>query len=206
MRRNVWVFAVVCILVSGSALAGDIELTPTIGYRFEGEFSNLSFEGTRGDLELDDAEEFGLIAGFPMTDRLAVEFRWSQQTADLASSFGSLPAPSEVRSNTYLMGLLIGFPVKSEVVRPFMNVEIGTTEFNVDNGFSSKAGFTWGVGGGSKFLFGDHFGVRVQGSYLSGNIPGGRDIFCDSSGDCFTATSRNSVGQFELISGFIFRF
>lgn len=206
VSRNVWVFAIVCVLISGSALASGIEVTPTIGYRFTGDFDHLSFEGTPGELSLDDGEEFGLILGFPVTERVAIEFRWTQQSTDLESSFGSIPAPSELDSDTYLAGVVVMFPVKSEVVRPFVNFELGATQFDVGDHYSTQSGFAYAIGGGSKFLFSKRFGVRVQGSYLSGNIPGGRDVFCDAAGNCFAATSRNSVNQFELSGGFIFRF
>lgn len=206
MSRNVWVFAIVCVLISGSALASGIEVTPTIGYRFSGDFDHLSYEGTIGELSLDDAEEFGLIVGFPVTERVAFEVRWTRSSTDLGSSFGSIQAPSELDTDTYLAGILVNFPVESEVVLPFVNFEIGATQFDVGDHFSTQSGFAYAIGGGSKFLFSERFGVRVQGSYLSGNIVGGRDVFCDASGNCFAATSRNSVNQFELTGGFIFRF
>ncbi len=206
VNRKVWVLAFVCALGAVSALASGIEVTPTVGYRFEGEFNHLSVDGTSAKLQLDDAEEYGIIVSFPVTKRVDFEVRWSRQDVDVSSSLPFAPAPQELTNDTILGGLLVYFPVDHKVVKPFMNFEMGTTQFDADNGFSAESGFAFAVGGGSKFLFSDHFGVRVQGSYLSSNVPAGRDIFCRGDGRCYTGTSRNSVNQFELTTGFIFRF
>lgn len=205
MSRNIPILAVVCLVFAVPALAGDVELTPTIGYRWGGDFDHLSLNGVPADISVDDGEEFGLIVTLPVSSRIDLEFRWSHQGTDLTPGLDAVDAPTEMSADTYLGGLVYKFPVKSEVVKPFLNVELGSTQFDVNNDFSGDAGFAFAVGGGSKFYFGDHFGVRVQGSYLSGNIPGGQDVFC--KGDlCYTGTSRNSVGQFELTTGFVFKF
>lgn len=205
MNRNVWMPAVICFLLAVPALAGDIELTPTIGYRWGGDFDHLSLDGAAADISLDDSEEYGLILTLPVTTKVDLEFRWSHQGTDLDPSLGHVAAPTELSSDSYLVGVAIFFPVDSEVVKPFMNLEIGTTQYDVNNDFTGDAGFTYAIGGGSKFYFAEHFGLRVQGSYLSGNIPGGQDVFCNFNG-CYTGTARNSVGQFELTGGVVFRF
>lgn len=205
MKRNVWILAFVCLLIPVSALAASIELTPTIGYRWGGEFSHLSLEGEAAEFSLDDSEEYGLIATFPVTPRIDFEFRWSHQGTDLTATPADAVGPTHVSADTYLGGLVFFIPVKSKTARPFLNVELGTTNYDMNDGFAGDAGFTYAVGGGSKFYFGDHFGLRVQGSYLSGNIPAGQDPICGPAG-CYTATSRNSVGQFELTTGVIFKF
>lgn len=205
MRKNVLILAFVCLLVPVFALAGEIELTPTIGYRWSGDFSHLSLDGQAAELSLGDSEEYGLIATFPITDRLDFEFRWSHQGTDLSPSPADVVAPSRVSADTYLGGVVFFFPVESKEVRPFLNVEIGATQYDVNHGFSGNSGFAYAVGGGSKFYLSDHFGLRAQASYLSGNIPGGHDVFCSAEG-CYTGTSRNSVGQFELTTGVIFKF
>lgn len=205
MKRNVWIPAVVCLFLAVPALAGDIELTPTIGYRFGGDFEHLSLNGTPADLSLDDGEEYGLIVTFPVSSRVDLEFRWSHQGTDLTPSIDHVAAPTELSSDSYLGGVVVFFPVKNEAVKPFINFELGATQYDANNGFAGDAGFTYAVGGGSKFYFGDHFGVRVQGSYLSGNIPGGQDVFCNAD-VCYTGTARNSVGQFEVTTGVVFKF
>ncbi|MGK2857385.1 MAG: outer membrane beta-barrel protein [Thermoanaerobaculia bacterium] len=209
MSRNVWIFAIVCVLISGSALAGElsgIEITPTIGYRWSGDFDHLSMEGTPGEIALDDAEEYGLILSFPVTKRVDVEFRWTQQSADLESAFANDATPPDLKSDSYLAGVAVFFPVESKAIKPYVNFELGVTQFDVSDEFSSQSAFAYAIGGGSKFYLGERFGIRVQGSYLSSNIPGGRDIFCSANGTCFSGTSRNSVSQLELTGGFIFRF
>ena len=152
VRRNVWVFSIVCVLVSGSALASGIEVTPTVGYRWDGDFDHLSLGGTNGELSLEDSEEYGLILSFPVTKRVDFEFRWSQQTTDLASGFGHASAPQELTSSSYLGGILVDFPVKSEVVRPFMNFEIGATQFDPGHSFTGQSGFSFGFHQTSEFI------------------------------------------------------
>jgi hypothetical protein len=205
VKKRVWIVAFVCLLLAVPALAGGFELTPTIGYRSGGDFSHLSFNGEPAEFSLDDGEEYGLIATFPITHRLDFEFRWTHQGTDLSPTQVHAVGPNHVSTDSYLGGLVFFIPVDSKVVRPFLNVEIGATQFDVNEGFTGEAGFAYALGGGSKFYLGDHFGLRVQGSYLSGNIPGGHDVFCSADG-CYSGTSRNSVGQFELTGGVIFRF
>jgi hypothetical protein len=142
---------------------------------------------------------------FPISSRVDFEFRWSHQATDLTPSLDHVAGPTELSSDSYLGGIVVFFPVDSEVAKPFLNFELGATQYDVNNGFSGDSGFAYAVGGGSKFYFGEHFGLRVQGSYLSGNIPGGQDVFC-SADACYAGTARNSVGQFELTTGVVFKF
>jgi hypothetical protein len=201
----VWVLAFVCLLTSVPALAGGIEVTPTLGYRWGGEFDNLTLDGTGAELVLDDAEEYGLIFTFPVTSRVDFEFRWSQQSTDLEPTLANVEAPTDLTSDSYLGGIVVFFPVESKTIRPFVNFELGATQFDVNNGFSADTGFAYAIGGGSKFYFGDRFGLRVQASYLTGTIPAGQGIFCKSD-YCYEGSSRNSVSQVELTTGFVFRF
>ena len=205
MSRNVWVLAFICLMLAVPALAGGIEVTPTLGYRWGGEFGDLTLDGKAAELSLDDSEAYGLIFTFPVTSRVDFEFRWSRQSTDLEVFPAHLVAPDETTADSFLGGIVVFFPVESKTIRPFMNVELGATQFDVGNGFSGDAAFAFAVGGGSKFYFGDHFGLRVQASYLNGTIPGDQTIFC-SAEHCYESISRNTTAQIELTTGFVFRF
>ncbi|MBB6094518.1 opacity protein-like surface antigen [Povalibacter uvarum] len=195
MRRGV-IHAVTSALVmaiAGTSIARadgtKFEITPFVGQMAGGEFEDTT---TGGDRDVENDLDYGLFfnvnAGSP--DR-QYEMFYAQQGTSVE---GAVPIDIDIQ---YLhVGGIVNFTDVQPVV-PFFGITIGATKFSPDaTGLDDETKFSVSVGGGLKYKFTDHFGLRLDlrafvsmldtdGGFLCASTPAGAGCAITASSDTF---------------------
>jgi hypothetical protein len=134
-----------------------------------------------------------------------VEFLYSHQATELTPA--GLFSPTSITDLDidyfHLGGTYIWNPKRD--LRPFIQATLGVTHFSPDRaGLSSETRFSFGIGGGVKYFFTKHLGLRLDGRALGTLLNSNSAIFC--SGGCTISVSGSTLWQFEGGLGLIFAF
>ncbi|MEO1367485.1 MAG: outer membrane beta-barrel protein [Acidobacteriota bacterium] len=180
------------------------ELTPTVGYRFGGEFESDFFDFF-SDFELEDSESYGLTIERAITRDLRIEFLWSHQDTQLIEDrFFVFDPPTELfdlEVDIYHVGVVYQWNVGQ--VRPFVVGSVGATRFSPEpSDLSTETFFSASIGGGAKFMITDNFGIRAEGRLFNTFLDDGEDFYCRR--DC--RSDEDYVYQAEARLGLIFAF
>lgn len=193
------------LLLLGSAVAAsaaEIELTPFYGYRFGGDFDHVpGFE-----LEIEDGDAYGIALGFATSEESQIELLWSRQETDLQVKLVAEPQSTfGLTVDRYHIGGLYLPPTGDDALRPFVTFSLGITVFNPSEG-KSEDKFSVSLGGGLKYYFGDHVGLRLQAlwtpTYINSTAEG---IFCGPF-TCYVVEDSHYVQQIEVSAGLIIGF
>ena len=147
-----------------------------------------------------------------MGDRYGLEFMWSYNKADtLAQPRG---AGSDIKvfildSNQYLGNFQFHFAGREKRLRPFLLAGAGANNLHAARaGVSSTTRFAFDAGGGVKYNFVKHFGVRLQAKWSPVYITttnGG--YWCDPFwGGCWFVGNNHYLNEFDVTAGLTLRF
>lgn len=202
MSRTIAPLTIVLLLCAGSALAQSVEITPTFGYVFGGDLDNVSNGDEDGELNIEDSEEFGLTADFMTREGWGLELLWMKQSSNIEGPSDFFQDSPGASVSTFHIGGIYQFR-RGTSIQPFVVGTMGASQ--LDSGGRTHNGFSYAGGGGAKFYFGDHFGIRVEGSMSNTHYSSDDEIVCDDV-VCYGMTDNNNVLQFHAKAGFIFRF
>ena len=182
------------------------ELTPFAGYQFGGEFE-LESSGT--DLELDEAQSFGLIFNMDIDEEKQYEFYYSRQETELDNKGLFLNEPVlDIDVEYFHAGGTLLFAGDS--VRPYVVGTIGLSRFDPQaSGLDSETFFSFSFGGGAKFFADKRIGMRLEGRFFSTLIDSDTEIFCRSGVDtnfCAVKVDGDLLWQWQAMAGLVFRF
>jgi hypothetical protein len=207
IRKIIFAAALIAIALAPDALADErFELTPFIGYRFGGDFDNISDPNSQfRSVDVDDSEAYGLIFDINMGENAQIELSWSGQDTTLTGKQYNGPDVdfTDTRIDYWHVGGNLLFGDSLDDGRGFLAFSIGGTHSSPEN-FSSETQFSFGFGGGAKFYLSDTFGVRLQGKLLSTYINSSTSWWC--SFGCWTVNTGNYLLQAEIDAGLIVRF
>jgi hypothetical protein len=166
MRRAFSVFALLLLPAAAFAQPGRFELTPTGGYRLEGDFEARSGDVFDPDLnvEVDASGVFGLIFDIPLADSWQLEILANRQQSKFVVDRGLLN-PSDTLGDVDLTVLQAGFLFYwgGGQVQPFVTAAAGLTRIDPKfNDLSSDDRFSASLGGGVKMFFGGNLGLRFE--------------------------------------------
>jgi hypothetical protein len=212
LRR--WAIGIVVLaLLASPALADEdgirVELTPFIGYRWGGEFNDLSDPAVEA-LTIDDARSYGLALGFLTGDDTELYVLWSRQEADLRGVGSAFPGGSQVLSDVdvdsyQFGGLYLPGPPEARM-RHFIGFSVGASHLSPPGGLDGRTDLSFSFLGGTKIYLGRRCGVRLQAGWTSTLVSGDSTIFCSSLGICYVTVEGDTVDQIEALAGFIVRF
>jgi hypothetical protein len=203
MVRKVAILLAILALGATGALAQSVEVTPSIGYRFGGNFDDVGNANARGDASLDDSETYGISFDFITRDGWGIEVNWSTQSPTLDTSDSIIPdGRFGARMTTFQVGYIHQFR-RDTSTQPFFLATVGGAQLKVQG--ETNNGFSYAAAGGAKFYFGDHFGLRLQGTLMHTRFSSA-DTFVCSDTTCYGLTEPNMPLQFEASAGLIFRF
>ncbi len=182
------------------------ELTPFAGYQFGGEFE---LEGSDTELELDEAQSFGLILNMDIDADRQYEFYYSRQETELDNKGLFLNEPVLDLDVEYLhVGGTVAFAGDS--VRPYVVGTIGLSRFDPQaSGLDSETFFSFSFGGGAKFFADKRVGLRLEGRFFATLIDSDSEIFCRSGADtnfCAVKVDGDLLLQWQALAGLVFRF
>ncbi len=208
LRNMIIALPVLFALGSSSAWAQPkVEITPFVGYRFAG---GVTLESINTDLNLDSNVSWGFTVDVNVTETVAVEFLYSTQKTLLKARggfFGPSTPLDDVSTNYYHGGVLFHFNEYDEPVRPFVEFSLGATNFKPDvEGLDSTTRFSFGFGGGVKFMASDHFGARVEFRGYSTNTNLTQTGWVCGYITCGLVTGSQYVFQGDLTGGLIIAF
>lgn len=190
------------VSISTESVGQNFEVTPFTGYRFGGSFEDSV---TGFGLDINESETYGVVLGISMTPETQIEFLYSHQTTEIEPK--GLFSPTSLTDLDvdyyHLGGSYIWNPKRD--LRPFIQASLGVTHLNPDRaGLESEDRFSFGIGGGVKYFFTKHIGLRLDGRALATLLSSNSAIFC--SGGCTIRVEGSALWQFEGNLGLIFAF
>jgi hypothetical protein len=183
------------------------DVTPLIGYRTSMSFpADTTTEGSGISAIFDAASSYGVSAGYRLDELDLVEFRWARQKSHFHLE-GSPPSASESATLDQFLGDFTHEYAPDDWpawARPFVTGSVGASHVSAGSG-NSFTRFTFGLGGGVKFYFGRHFGLRLEGEWLPVFVePEVGSFVC--GGGCVVHLNATVVSQGEFVAGPMFRF
>ena len=203
------------VLVAPAAVAQTkgIEITPTVGYRFNSNVST-SYSTYIDSVDVPGSVSFGLTGEFPVHPNLNVEFLWSHQSSNLKADFrGTPPAGidpefANLNVDTLQIGGLWQSGRRGDKVRGYFDFLIGASILNPSEDFDSLTRFSMSVGGGAKFQLSDNVGVRLGVRWMPVYINSSDSgyYWCDPYWGCYEYYDTNYLNQFDTAVGLIIKF
>lgn len=213
--RVLTVVAVFASMASAARAQREYEVTPFFGTRFGGNI-DVSQQGNPNVdfLKIKSSEDFGIMAGVTFWGNFQGEFMWNRQPTSLTSHdpvSGAYTYLSSMNLDMYQFDALYQFKSPESKFRPFVVAGLGLSHFGVQPingqdvlGFSNR--FSYNIGGGVKYFFNDHWGVRAEVRWSPSHTTQGQTTYCDPFYGCGPTLVANKAEQGQANIGVIFRF
>jgi len=191
------------------------EITPFFGSRFGGNI-DLSQQGNPNVdfLKIKSSLDYGVMAGVTFWSDFEGEFMWNRQPTNLTShnpTDNSYSFVSNMNLDMYQFDVLYNINLHRTKVQPFVVAGLGFSPFGVPPvggqsvlGFSNR--FSFNMGGGVKYFFNRHWGVRAEARWSPSDTTTGQGEYCDPLFGCGPTTVTNKAQQGQANIGIIFRF
>jgi len=193
-----------------SAFAQRVEVTGNIGYQVNGGL-DLSTSLFRR-IEVGNSTNYGASVGYLFGELYGAEFQWNRTRADTIAQpqgAGSDIKVFTLNQNQYMGNFLLHFTHQDSPLRPFVFVGLGASSLSTNRaGVSGATRFAFSVGGGAKYNFSKHLGVRGQLKYSPTYITttnGG--YWCDPFwGGCWVVGNDHFLHELDMTGGITLRF
>lgn len=187
-----------------------IEVTPFIGGQINGgvDLSTALFKR----IDVQNGLNYGVSGSYLIGTYTGVEFMWNHNQADtLAQPVGGGAGLKvfSLNSNQYLGDFLIHFKNRESRLRPFLLFGAGATNLAPNRSHvNSITRFAWVFGGGVKYNFSKHFGLRLQAkwspAYINTMTVG---VWCDPFwAGCWEKGDSVFLKEFDGTAGLTLRF
>ena len=198
--------AVLLIHVEARAESYRFELTPYLGYRLGGSFTEQ--QGERG-FDVEDSDAQGLMLSGRVKENTQWEVLFGRQATAVDTREMILEDPAfDIDVDYVHFGGTYLF--EGEDIRPFIAFTLGVTRFDPAPGnYGSDSFFSASIGGGWQFSATRRLGVRLEARAFATFIDNDSDIFCQSDaggGSCLFLTEADTLTQWEARAGLVFRF
>jgi opacity protein-like surface antigen len=208
------IFLFTCGALSAHAQR-EYEVTPFFGARVGGNIDVTQQGNPNVDfLKIKNSEDYGILAGVSLWDNFQAEFMWNRQPTALSAhnpNDGTYTFLSNMNLDSYQADILYHFKGPDSKFRPFIVGGLGVSHFglppvNGQNplGFSNR--FSFNLGGGVKYYFTQHFGVRAELRWSPSQTTQGQTQYCDPYYGCSPTMVTNMAEQVQANIGLIFRF
>ena len=207
-------FAVLALIrLQMPAYGATLELVPMVGYQFNG---SKDLAGPRNDrLNFKNVALRGFSVGILNKEDAELEFSWTRaySAAAIQRSGGALPDRFDIRIDRLHLNAL--FMLTQSSIQPFLLLGMGGTRYTPANELSSTTRFSLALGGGVKWLWNDHIGLRVDARWTPSLVPAGTHFFCDPTGTqgCYSTEANSYVSRVypflnnvEFTSGLLIRY
>ncbi len=194
----------------------DYEITPFFGTRFGGNI-DLSQQGNANVdyLKIKSSMNYGIMASVSFWQNFQAEFMWNRQPTSLSAHNpfdNTYSFLSNMNLDMYQFDVLYQFRSPDAKLRPFAVAGLGFSHFGVSPvggqpvlSFTNR--FAYNLGGGVKYFFNRHWGVRAEARWSPSHTTTAQGQYCDPYfGICGPATYANKAEQGQANIGVIFRF
>src|SRR5579859_1649646 len=221
-----WKMAAIVFLLLGCAVTSanaqwssteagrNIEITPFGGSRFGGAI-NTNSQGfsTIDELTIKSTWDYGIMGDvdlFPNSfPGLQAEFMWSRQPTDLGAhdaNTGIITPAGDVTLDNYQWSALYNMRQPGASLRPFVVAGMGFTHFGSDGALPFDNRLSFNVGGGVKYFFARHAGLRLDVRWMPSRTTSQVGTFFDPFYGYYQANINNYAEQFQTNLGLILRF
>lgn len=191
-----------CLCSLQTVKAQSVELTPFYGYTLRS-----TFDVYGGSMRVYGGSTYGGILTYNINSNYGIEFMYSRQSTEADARSIYLEDYGVPVAVVYTMvGGLKQFPVSEQVI-PFAGLNVGAAGL-IPQGRRYEDGwrFAFGVKAGSKFMFSEKIGLRLQAAM---NVPVqgfGSSFFVGTGGSGVSVNSYSSIFQFSFTGGLVFHF
>jgi len=191
------------------------EISPFVGSRFGGNI-DLSQQGNANVdyLKIKSSINYGVMGGVTFWRDFEAEFMWNRQPTSLSShnpADGTYTYVSSMNFDMYQFDVLYSFLSPERKLRPFAVAGLGFSHYGVQPvngqsvlGFSNR--FAYNLGGGVKYFFNPHWGLRAEVRWSPTHTTSNQSIYCDPEFGCAPSSSANKAEQGQVNAGVIYRF
>lgn len=185
-----------CPMIAGAV---DVEISPLLGYRFGGEFTD---DTTDEDVDVQESTSYGLAVDVEYAPDRMVEVFYSRQSTEIDDVSPALDLDVEY----FQVGGVSEYSMDDYT--PYLLGTLGAARFSPDGDVDSETRFAFTFGGGVKWFFNEHWAAKVEGRAYFTFFDSETQVFCVSSGGatCLFRTSGSMIWQLEASAGVVFRF
>ncbi len=203
---------VVCSL-PGAALAQygfqrSWEFTPMAGYRTFGSLTTTDV-AAYSELKFKSGFTWGFALGYDFSPNAFADVTFSYISSDATAVGrpGVADRTISVKHYDTLFNAYYEFLDPGAKVRPYLGAGIGFTILAPSDNLNDLTRFSFGIAGGLKTYFGDHWGLRFDARWMPlylYSTSGG--TWCDPFYGCYYYSNDHMLQQGDFKGGIIFRF
>ena len=223
MKRNCFIIYILMVLASSILCAGDFkrfEIQPFAGATLTGGIPLESSDNVNlGTIHVDNSYNAGITLGVNINEEDAIEGLWRRMftngrlPAGLVDPGSSLSGTSfDLKIDQYHCNFLHHYTLNDPKAFPYVMGGLGaTTYYASQNGLTnSLTRFSFALGGGIKYFFADHFGLRAEARWAPTVLSASDSRFWCSIGgagaQCVVKLQGTLQNQVDFTGGVIFRF
>ena len=186
-----------------------IEITPFGGSRFGGVIDANSSQVSNVDyLTIRSGWDYGAMLDVDLFPHAQAEFMWNNQPTVLGEHIPGSGSSriGEASLDMFQWSFLYQFLQPGSKLQPYAVAGVGFTSYNTNGIIDLGNEFGYNIGGGVKYFFTPHFGLRLEARYSPSRTTQGYGEYCDPFYGCYTALVNNYAHQGQANLGLIFRF
>jgi len=222
--KEFWMSVPLLMLVgSSAALAGDFkrfEFQPFGGYTVSGSIPLMGDDDVQhGSIHVNSSYNAGATFAINLNKLDALEARWQRQFTEgrlptefvVPQSSGDL-ATFNLKIDQYHCNFLHHYEIADPRALPYVMASLGVTTYYANqNGRSdSRSYFSFALGGGIKYFFTSHFGLRGEARWNPTVVSASDSSFwCNIGGsgaNCIIHLKAALQDQLDVTGGIVFRF
>lgn len=203
--KGIKIFSVLSLIF---LLTQSVEAQPGITLEGFGGWLWTGKAGYNSNIKVDDKGNYGVRAGVSAIPQTVVEFEWNHTETtlhwyDLVQQENQI---TPVTANYYMLGFnkeLMDAPVV-----PFGLLNLGVMNLKgqtISSGSFSENWFAVGLGGGLKYYFSDHVGIRLQARLLLPMQFAGLGVGCGTGGCGAGVSTYTTTIQGDFTGGIILK-
>ncbi|HWM93543.1 MAG TPA: outer membrane beta-barrel protein [Thermoanaerobaculia bacterium] len=165
MRKAIILAALLLIPASAFAQTHRFEITPMVGYRFDGEFNVDGDFLEERDVRVDEGGMFGVILDIPLNPNWQLEFIANRQNSQFIVDAGLFTPEQELGDVTVdLVNAGFLYQWGPGQVNGFVSGGLGIARIEPDRAdVEAESRFSGNLGGGVKVFFAENVGLRFEG-------------------------------------------
>lgn len=197
----------------------EFEITPFAGTRFGGQIqfnppaiytNNSGATQTIDYIGIKSSLDYGLDADYSIWPGFQAEFMWNRQPTELRAHDAALGGLTDIGSanlDMYQWGILWEMRGEAARIKPYMGFGLGFTHFGTYGVLPDmNYRFAYNVGGGVKYLFSPHVGLRLDVRYSPTHTTQQSGYAYDPYYGTVPVTITNKANQGQANIGVIFKF
>jgi opacity protein-like surface antigen len=192
----------------GSFWNRGVEITPFGGSRFGGVIDAGSSTNPDVDyLTIRSTWDYGAMLDVDLFPHAQAEFMWNNQPTVIGEHVPGVGSTriGEASLDMFQWSFLYEFLQPGAKLQPYAVAGVGFNSYNTNGIINLGNEFAYNVGGGVKYFFNPHVGLRLEARYSPSRTTQGYGEYCEFYG-CYTALVNNYAHQGQANLGIIFRF